>query len=517
MNDGVALRMTAKALSAGEQSGESVRAWQAVLLFCPGDREAAFNVARAWHAAGELGAAEWLYRAAMAAGSEGAAYPDDVVAMWLGRLLVQVDRPAEAVRLMRPWARSTPRLAKHYASAVARCLPSRLAGALEQESLSSRADPSLDWFDGVPSDDLSIRVFAARPDTRSEALAYQSGLDGEREDFLRPPYSRPPLYVGCYREATILAGGVLLTSEGRIVSESVYAHGFNPPVGPATIFHRKSWLRVADDGTLRYSGPPPKIRHCPFPVLNLVTSRMSYGAFLTTQLTRLLARAWIDVPDLRIAMRPLVDFDAGPLLEPLGIPADRVVELAPGEALFCDAVFSSNYPVYEYQWILPEAIGPLRQIRDGLAPSPERRRRLYVTRKDTRTRYLANEDEVVAALKPYGFEFVVPSQMSWEDKVRAYADAEIVVGPNGSGLYNALFARNPDCHVVGLFDGFDGPSTLFVVTELAGIRLSAVRATGAWSSESLGGRRTDAYEIDPQEVVAAVRHAIADLQPAPAA
>jgi capsular polysaccharide biosynthesis protein len=66
-------------------------------------------------------------------------------------------------------------------------------------------------------------------------------------------------------------------------------------------------------------------------------------------------------------------------------------------------------------------------------------RRLLVSRRDAATRRVTNEDALLSALAPLGFELIVPGALTFDEQVEAFALAEIVVGPHGAGLANTLF------------------------------------------------------------------------------
>jgi capsular polysaccharide biosynthesis protein len=75
----------------------------------------------------------------------------------------------------------------------------------------------------------------------------------------------------------------------------------------------------------------------------------------------------------------------------------------------------------------------------GLA-GPVRRRRLYVSRSDTKLRRISNEAELIGVLARHGFEVVVPGALSFRDQVALFMGAETIVGPHGAGLSNIMFA-----------------------------------------------------------------------------
>jgi hypothetical protein len=78
--------------------------------------------------------------------------------------------------------------------------------------------------------------------------------------------------------------------------------------------------------------------------------------------------------------------------------------------------------------------------------------RLYVSRADAADRRVRNEDALVATLEAYGFERIVPTNHSFADQVRAFSDADVVVGPHGAGLTNLIFAE--ETTLVELFGAY---------------------------------------------------------------
>lgn len=71
---------------------------------------------------------------------------------------------------------------------------------------------------------------------------------------------------------------------------------------------------------------------------------------------------------------------------------------------------------------------------------PSGRRRLYISRRDAQWRRLTNEDELLAALEPLGFEIVVPGDLRFDEQIKLFGEADIVIGAHGAGLTNILFA-----------------------------------------------------------------------------
>lgn len=88
--------------------------------------------------------------------------------------------------------------------------------------------------------------------------------------------------------------------------------------------------------------------------------------------------------------------------------------------------------------LLSETVEAMRQSFQAF-PATGRTRRLFVSRGDARKRRLKNEDEILARLDRFDFEFVTPGRLSVADQIALFSDAEIVVGPHGAGLTNLIF------------------------------------------------------------------------------
>jgi capsular polysaccharide biosynthesis protein len=132
-------------------------------------------------------------------------------------------------------------------------------------------------------------------------------------------------------------------------------------------------------------------------------------------------------------------------LRALGYDAGRLTrfaggQLAPDVLVWPSPAAHVGYPTRRnVEWLRRRLV---RLPRAG-------RRRIYVSRSDATTRVVVNEPELMSALQPYGFERVLPHDLSFGDQVALFADAEIVVGPHGAGLSNMVFARDASvCEIV---------------------------------------------------------------------
>ncbi len=65
----------------------------------------------------------------------------------------------------------------------------------------------------------------------------------------------------------------------------------------------------------------------------------------------------------------------------------------------------------------------------------------YITRNDSRSRNVINENELIALLNRFGFTTLSLSGLSFEEQVRLFNSAEVIVSPHGAGLANLVFCK----------------------------------------------------------------------------
>jgi hypothetical protein len=69
--------------------------------------------------------------------------------------------------------------------------------------------------------------------------------------------------------------------------------------------------------------------------------------------------------------------------------------------------------------------------------------RIYISRRDAgQKRGIVNEDAVCELMERHGFEIITPGDMSVEEQIAAFRNAEIIVGPHGAGLANLVYCRS---------------------------------------------------------------------------
>jgi len=126
-------------------------------------------------------------------------------------------------------------------------------------------------------------------------------------------------------------------------------------------------------------------------------------------------------------------------LDLLGIADDRLAPFDDENVRFEGFYFIS--PAGRTGNIPPWAAGWLRDRFRAAVPSKvAKARRLYISRQLAAARRVVNEDEVMSALAPLGFEKVFCEKLSLADQIRLFSQAETVVAPHGAGNTNMLFA-----------------------------------------------------------------------------
>ena len=116
----------------------------------------------------------------------------------------------------------------------------------------------------------------------------------------------------------------------------------------------------------------------------------------------------------------------------------NVVRILPGTYRVTNVVVPRNKPHVDRVKLVRHSIGIVHADRD------QERQRLYVTRRRTVSRHLANEDEFLEKMKSaYDFRVIENEGLSLREQVENYSGAEFVIGPHGAGLTNIIFAGNP--------------------------------------------------------------------------
>jgi len=94
-------------------------------------------------------------------------------------------------------------------------------------------------------------------------------------------------------------------------------------------------------------------------------------------------------------------------------------------------------------------------LRENFLPHAEKVRtaaneRIYISRGNASHRRVTNESEIIDLLKNYGFTAVNLEELPFIEQVSLFRNADVVVGPHGSGLGNLVFSQK-GTRVIELF------------------------------------------------------------------
>lgn len=139
-------------------------------------------------------------------------------------------------------------------------------------------------------------------------------------------------------------------------------------------------------------------------------------------------------------------------------------------------------------------------IRSNILPQRPSKRcnRILISRERAKMRRIENHGEVAAELGEHGFREVVLEELSIEEQIELFFDAEFVVGAHGSGLVNVLFSK--DIHVLELF-----PAT-YVVPHYYYLSKSVGHRYSYWCGDQ-NSRDAGAFRVDASGVLQQLRRA----------
>ncbi|MDB5800498.1 MAG: hypothetical protein JWL63_1437 [Rhodocyclales bacterium] len=286
-----------------------------------------------------------------------------------------------------------------------------------------------------------------------DALCFGATPEGARAE----PVTLPAAYVAEVDNALIMPGHELILVDGE----------------KHVLYDRLAFFR--DWHALRADEYVPMCSdtHVFFQAMEIAPERIEAGIFLLTEAMNNYAH-WISeqLPRLRL-LEQMSQYDGMPILISDGLYPQQI------EAL--EFIVQGRYPIrildlkhtFEvgrliYPSILtayhkrryrpserasatdgalhPEAIHYLRErILPRAGSVPGKRRRLWISRRKQfrrGQRRLLNETDLEALFLSYGFESVMPENMSFIEQVKLFSEAEMIAGPGGSAFMNMVFAHD---------------------------------------------------------------------------
>lgn len=124
-------------------------------------------------------------------------------------------------------------------------------------------------------------------------------------------------------------------------------------------------------------------------------------------------------------------------LELLGVPSDAIIEPGFGYVRARHAIVPSVLSIQNVRYPGPHTVELMAYLRSLPLPSAPASPYLYLSRwslGQSSHRILINEEQIIAALKPLGFEAVAPETLSPLEQIALFAKARVILGPVGSAF-----------------------------------------------------------------------------------
>jgi hypothetical protein len=272
-----------------------------------------------------------------------------------------------------------------------------------------------------------------------DEFAFACFAGGKREVRILPPQAFPAAFVARIAEgASYGRSCCVIGPERKAVRETgFYLDGAvqtsKVPVSPWSLrYWRKRW---GGDVTARWWLPPVQRIPGRVAVLNARYSH-NYFHWLIEILPRLIPLQRAGLAADYYLVDCLTPFQRS-VLAALGVEPRRLIQPHAKLLLSADEVVLPSFPspscLREYAGRLLAGLHA-----DGPVTKP---RRIFISRRKTGTRTLADEPSVEQLLHAHGFETHAMEDYPLAKQARLVREAEIVVATHGAGLANLIFAR----------------------------------------------------------------------------
>ncbi|NEO53877.1 MAG: glycosyltransferase family 61 protein [Okeania sp. SIO3B5] len=137
----------------------------------------------------------------------------------------------------------------------------------------------------------------------------------------------------------------------------------------------------------------------------------------------------------------------------------------------------------------------LEFFMNKIKPNRERNKvnRIFISRKNSRSRHILNEDEILDRLAIHGFKKYFLEELSITEQIELFYDADYVIGVHGAGLVNLIFAS--EINVLEIF------STSYVIPHYYYLAKSLNHTYKHWCCDSKGGKNTPSFIVDAEELL----------------
>lgn len=130
-----------------------------------------------------------------------------------------------------------------------------------------------------------------------------------------------------------------------------------------------------------------------------------------------------------------------------------------------------------------------------IQPNRERNKinRIFISRKNSPSRHILNEDDIIDRLAIHGFKKYFLEEMSIAEQIELFYDADYVIGVHGAGLVNIIFSSQ--INVLEIFP------TSYVIPHYFYLSKSLNHVYKYWCCNSKGGKDVPSFIVDADELL----------------
>lgn len=176
-------------------------------------------------------------------------------------------------------------------------------------------------------------------------------------------------------------------------------------------------------------------------------SGYGHGHFILQTLVKLSSFEKAGIQLKKLVVQPSIRKYQREILNILGYPeADLVVRNCKNTMMFREL-----YVTYTSNRVIPD-LTVYDKLLELIPENKNYPEKIYVSRGDKSfIRRFLNEDKIIDVAKEYGFEVIIPSQLTLEEEINIFRRAKVVISPVGGGLYNTVFSK-PGTTIIALSD-----------------------------------------------------------------
>lgn len=254
--------------------------------------------------------------------------------------------------------------------------------------------------------------------------------------------AHPAAEIGVLKDVVVVEGGIVVTSDNRIVEESFINARHTAQRGP--------FFRVGQGDMFvsekPVSGPDRLVdgRHA----IIKQTWDLNFGHWLVDTFPRV-ANILEKFPTE--PLRYILNGAAPPHIRELhrdglrafGIPEDRIDFVDRRPTFVKEAIYATPMtlpPLIKSPRAIQILEGVSRRFGQPEHPGGSAMRKIYLTRNHYPRRNLLNESEILPILAAAGYDVIVPEQLSFSEQAKLFASASHVVGNMGAAFSNLAFS-----------------------------------------------------------------------------